>query len=62
MPHEDPAAIAAALRMLLTDETAAARAASVARSQAHSLTWENVGLRYRKLTREVRGARVAAAH
>jgi glycosyltransferase involved in cell wall biosynthesis len=59
VPHEDPAAMAAALRVLLTDETAAARAAAVARRQAHSLVWETVGLRYRELTEEVQGARTA---
>ena len=59
VPHEDPAAMAAALRVLLTDETAAARAAAVARRQAHSLVWETVGLRYRELTEEVHGARTA---
>ena len=52
VPHEDPAAIAAALRTLLTDPGAAALAAAAARRQAASLTWENVGLSYRQLTRE----------
>jgi glycosyltransferase involved in cell wall biosynthesis len=59
VPHEDPAAMAAALRILLTDETAAARAAAVARRQAQSLTWETVGLRYRELTQDVHRARTA---
>ena len=54
VPHEDPGALAAALRTFLTDPDAAALAAAVARSQAASLTWENVGLRYAELTRRVR--------
>jgi glycosyltransferase involved in cell wall biosynthesis len=62
VPHEDPGALADALRRLLTDETAAARAAAVARSQASSLAWENVGLRYREIAEEVRRARSASAH
>ena len=44
--------MAAALRTLLTDPDAAALAAAVARSQAASLTWETVGLRYAELTTE----------
>ena len=43
-PHEDPAAIAAALRTLLTDPGAAAPPRPLARRQAASLTWETVGL------------------
>ena len=50
VPHEDPDAIAAALRTLLTDRAAAAigdrgRAAS----RRASLTWETVAGRYREL-------------
>lgn len=59
--HEDPAAIAAALRTLLTDPGAAELAAAAARRQAASLTWENVGLSYRQLTRELRSACAASA-
>ncbi len=58
--HEDPAAIAAALRTLLTDPGAAALAAAAARRQAVSLTWDNVGLSYRQLTRELRPAFAAS--
>ena len=59
VPHENAAAMAAALRVLLTDETAAARAAVVARRQARSLTWETVALRYRQVTEDVLRARTA---
>ncbi len=59
VPHENVAAMAAALRVLLTDETAAARAAVVARRQARSLTWETVALRYRQVTEDVLRARTA---
>ena len=49
VPHEDPAAIADALRRLLTEPELAARAAAVARRQAPPLFWENVGRVYRGL-------------
>lgn len=49
VPHEDPDAIAAALRTLLTEPAAAARAAALARRQAPPLYWENVGQVYREL-------------
>ena len=58
VPHEDPGAIAEALRLLLTDRRAAAVAAAVARVQAASLTWENVARRYEGLTRRHARARV----
>ena len=61
VPHENPVAIAAALRTFLTDPGAAASAAAVARRQAASLTWENVGLRYRQLTRSLQPEPVASA-
>jgi polysaccharide biosynthesis protein PslF len=51
VPHEDPGAIATALRTLLTDRVAADVAAAVAREQAASLTWETVASQYRELTR-----------
>lgn len=53
VPHEDAAAIAAALRRLLTDPVAAARAAAVARRQAQPLLWENVGRAYRGLVESI---------
>jgi polysaccharide biosynthesis protein PslF len=49
VPHDDPAAIASALRMLLSDPELAARAAAVARGQAPTLAWEHVGSAYREL-------------
>jgi glycosyltransferase involved in cell wall biosynthesis len=53
VPYEDSAAISAALRTLLSDPEAAARAAAVARQQAPPLFWENVGLAYRNLAESV---------
>jgi glycosyltransferase involved in cell wall biosynthesis len=61
VPHDDPAAIAAALRTLLTDPRAAAIAATAARRQALSLTWETVGFRYRQVTRSAITAGAASA-
>ena len=49
VPHDDSAAIADALRTLLSDPDLAARAAAVARAQAPTLAWENVGRAYREL-------------
>ena len=49
VPHENSEAVAAALRTLLTDPAAAARAAALARRQAPLLYWENVGRVYRGL-------------
>jgi glycosyltransferase involved in cell wall biosynthesis len=54
VPHEDPEAIAAALRTLLTDRIAAEMATAVAGLQARSLTWETVAGRYRELAAGVR--------
>jgi glycosyltransferase involved in cell wall biosynthesis len=53
VPHEDPGAIAAALRRLLIDAELRARMAAVARRQAPSLAWENVGRMYRQLAARV---------
>jgi glycosyltransferase involved in cell wall biosynthesis len=53
VPHEDPGAIAAALRRLLIDAELRARMAAVARRQAPSLAWENVGRTYRQLVARV---------
>ena len=60
VPHEDPAAIAAALRTLLTDRATASIAAAVARRQAASLTWETVADQYRELASGVRRGRALA--
>jgi len=57
VPHEDPVAIAAALRRLLSEPVLHARATSVARRQARSLGWESVGSRYLELIDEVTGRR-----
>jgi polysaccharide biosynthesis protein PslF len=53
VPHEDAKAIADALRSLLTDPALASRTAAVARRQAPSLFWENVGKSYLRLASEV---------
>jgi len=55
VPHEDAHAIALALRRLLTEETLASRAATVARRQARELFWESVGGRYADLAAELAG-------
>jgi len=51
--HEDPGAIADALRSLFTDPALASRMAAVARRQAPSFFWENVGESYLRLASEV---------
>ena len=51
--HEDAEAIAGALRSLLSDPDRTARMAAVARRQAPSLFWENVGASYLQLARDV---------
>jgi polysaccharide biosynthesis protein PslF len=53
VPHDDPAAIAAALHRLLTDPALAAHAAAVGRKQAQSFSWDAVGVRYVDLATEV---------
>ena len=49
VPHEDAAAITAALRTLLIDPARAAEVAAVARRQAPSHFWESVGESYLRL-------------
>lgn len=61
VPHDDPAAIARALRLLLTDPTLAAQASTVARRQAETFRWENVGRRYRDLAASLVVRRAAVA-
>ena len=51
VPHEDHAAIAAALRSLLTDHALASRMAEVARRQAPPLAWHTVAAAYLGLAR-----------
>jgi glycosyltransferase involved in cell wall biosynthesis len=58
VPHEDPAAIAAALRSLLTDPALTARAAAAASRQAKKHLWENVGRGYRQLAAAAAAAAV----
>jgi len=53
VPHDDPAAIAAALHRLLTDPALAARATAVAWMQAQSFSWDAVAVRYVELAVEV---------
>ena len=61
VPHEDPDAIAAALRSLLTDPALAGRAAAAARRQAPTHHWETVGRAYRQLATAAANARVRVA-
>jgi polysaccharide biosynthesis protein PslF len=61
VPHEDPEAIAAALRSLLTDPVLASRAAAAARRQAPTHHWETVGRAYRQLVTAAVGVRVRVA-
>ncbi|ABW10001.1 glycosyl transferase group 1 [Parafrankia sp. EAN1pec] len=49
VPHRDPAAIAAAVRRITTDETVSAGLASAAAVQAPDLLWPAVAGRYRRL-------------
>lgn len=60
VPHNDSPAIAAALRTLVTDPSAAAHAAAAARRQAPTFFWKNVGRMYRDLAASVMRTRVAA--
>jgi glycosyltransferase involved in cell wall biosynthesis len=62
VPHEDSTAIAAALHAFFTDPELAASVAAVARRQAPSLFWTNVGHAYRRLAATVASARAGAAH
>ena len=56
--HEDPDAMAAALRTLLTDPVRKAAAAAAARRQAPSLFWETVGREYEQLATQIIQRRV----
>lgn len=53
VPHDDPEAIASALRALLTDRELMAKASAVARRQAARHLWENVGRSYLALVGEL---------
>lgn len=54
VPHEDPSAIAAALRTILTDTEVAARMAQLARRAGRETEWPQVGQRFRSLALRVR--------
>lgn len=58
VPHDDPDAIADALRKLLLDPELRARTAAVARRQARGLFWESVGARYLALADELLAATI----
>jgi glycosyltransferase involved in cell wall biosynthesis len=61
VPHEDPEAIARALRRLLTDDALAASMRGQARVEAQRLAWPAVGRAYLKLVHRVLAEREAAA-
>jgi glycosyltransferase involved in cell wall biosynthesis len=60
VPHKDPAAIAEALRTLLTRRTVAAGMTKAAVATAPELLWPAVAARYRDLAERLIRARVAA--
>ena len=53
VPHEDPEAIAAALRRVFTEPGLAERLEAVAREQARSLSWTTIGDAYHRLALEI---------
>ena len=60
VPHRDPAAIAAALRSLVTSRGLAASMASVAAASAPQLRWSAVAAQYRELSARLIASGVAA--
>lgn len=60
VPHRDPAAIAVALRTLLTEREVAVGMARAAAATAPRLLWPAVGARYRELAAALVRARVSA--
>jgi glycosyltransferase involved in cell wall biosynthesis len=60
VPHEDPEAIARALRRLLTDDRLATSMRDQARLEAERLAWPAVGAEYERLIRRVLAEREAA--
>ena len=60
VPHKDPAAIAEALRALLTRGTVAAGMTTAAMATAPELLWPAVAAQYRDLAERLIRARVAA--
>ena len=61
VPHEDPDALAAGLRLLLTNPDAAQAAAETARRQAPTLFWENVGAEYAQVALQVVAPKLGAS-
>ncbi|PRC46864.1 glycosyl transferase family 1, partial [Mycobacterium sp. ITM-2017-0098] len=59
--HDDPAALAAALRRTLTDPRAAGTMASEARGLAPAMAWPVVANAYVSLAQRLVAARLAAA-
>jgi len=57
VPHDDPEALAAALRRLLTDVALRERMAMAARRKAPELAWRSVGQRYLRLAAAASSAR-----
>ena len=60
VPHEDPEAIARALRRLLTDDRLATSMREQAQLEAERLAWPAVGAEYERLIRRVLAEREAA--
>jgi glycosyltransferase involved in cell wall biosynthesis len=61
VPHDDSGALAAALRLLLTDPERRAQAAAVACGQAKAHHWPVVGRMYRQLATAAAGVRLKVA-
>jgi glycosyltransferase involved in cell wall biosynthesis len=60
VPHEDPEAIAAALRSVFTEPGLASRLAEATRPRAQSLSWDRVGHSYAALVASVVARRIEA--
>ncbi|MFC3688997.1 glycosyltransferase [Aquipuribacter hungaricus] len=60
VPREDPAAIAAALRRVLTEPGTAARMTRLAEAKAPELVWPAVAARYREIAAAVAGRTTSA--
>jgi glycosyltransferase involved in cell wall biosynthesis len=60
VPHQDPAAIAAAIRTLLTRRDVADQMTRAARATAPDILWPAVAQRYRELAEDLIRARIAA--
>lgn len=59
VPHRDPAAIAAALRAVITQQDLASSMASASASRAPSLRWSAVAAQYRELADALSSERIA---